>query len=273
MGYWSYAIPEFTWEFVIPGKNFSIDTRYYANQGFDLIFHEDYPYGNFTGHNLPIVFYDIDSTLSKEHRFDRAKQSNRADLTLVDHDDLKYFHNPYRLPYCVNDKIFNTENPIYDRKIDIAYHCSTSAHAGISERKRIRQLLDTLAKKHNWSYKSGVMDIQLYANSYKTAKIAINQTRTPSNRPHRIFDAMACGALVLTSPLPKIKEDGLENGLNYIEFSDDEQLETLIEQSLNNPEELSDVANRGYDLVMNKHTWAVRSKELRSILDAHFSFN
>lgn len=274
MGYFSYNVPEFTWEFILPGKRFNFDwQKFKGERQFDLIIHEDYPYGIIKNLNIPYVFLDIDSTLSDAHYRDRFKQSQMADLILVDHDDLNRFFNPQhasviQFPYCVNDKVFYRDDRI--RNIDIAYHCSSSAHAGINERKRIRNLLDELATKHNWVYRSGVLPLEQYAESFRTAKIVVNQSRTPNNRPHRIFDAMACGAMVMTSPLPFKKSDKIVDFDTHVEFGNDKALESHLEFFLNNKEQLDLMANDGYSSVIQNHTWSIRAKQLREIINKEF---
>lgn len=276
-GYWSYAVPEFTWEHIVPGKNFSIDCRDLDLKEFDLVFHEDYPYGDYYNQSIPIVFLSIDSTLSKQHFDDRHSQARKSDLVLVDHDDLSRYSDlkrpVYQFPYCVNDKIFFRyawENET-TRSTDIAYHCSTSNHAGNEERKRIRRLLGDLSVKHNWVYRSGVLSIEDYAESFRTAKIVVNQSRTPTNRPHRIFDAMACGAMVLTSPLPYIKDDKLDSFKDFADFEIDKELEDMLSHFLDgNNKGLEAISNFGYHTVMQNHTWSIRAKQLREIINKEF---
>lgn len=91
MGMWSYAVPEFTWEFFSPGKTFHLNRATFKKQGYDLIFHEDGgAWGKFTGGEIPYVYYAIDSTLTEEHHYKpRYEQAKQADLTLVDHEDRK----------------------------------------------------------------------------------------------------------------------------------------------------------------------------------------
>lgn len=280
MGYFSYAVDDlFTWEHITPGKNFTINWKDYKNQNFDLVFHEDYPYGNIIGLDVPYVFLSIDSTLSDEHYKARFEQARRADLVLVDHDNVNRFfnvnHKTIQFPYCVNDKIFFRYEIEDDRTNDIAYHCSSSAHAGIEQRKHIRQLLHDLSQKHHWSYRSGILEIHHYAESFRTSKIVVNQTRTPANRPHRIFDAMACGAMVLSSPLPNANQDGLFYGLDYETYFDDLDLElklsgNLIQKNLNDKYYYSVIANNGYNKVVQNHIWSIRAKQLREIINKEF---
>lgn len=273
MGYFSYAVPEFTWQHFTPGKNFTIKWKDYKEQGFDLVFHEDYPYGNVIGLDVPYVFLSIDSTLSDEHYKARLRQTSLANLVLVDHDRLERFKtnhcNTYQFPYCVNDKIFFRYETEDERTNDIAYHCSSSAHAGINERKRIRQLLHDLSVKHGWSYRSGVHEIHHYAESFRTSKIVVNQSRTPTNRPHRIFDAMSCGAMVLTSPLPKIESDGTTPLIDYLQFTNDKQLENAL-LAIFKSNVYESISEIGYQNIMQNHTWSIRAKQLREIINKEF---
>lgn len=274
MGYFSYAVPEFTWEHIIPGKNFTINWNDYKSQNFDLVFHEDYPYGDIRKLDIPYVFLAIDSTLSEQHYKDRFNQSQKSDLILVDHDNINRFFNTkhssvYQFPYCVNDKVFYRDDRI--RTVDIAYHCSSSAHAGIDERKRIKQLLKDLSVKHNWNLASGIRDLPDYAESFRTAKIVVNQSRTSNNRPHRIFDAMACGAMVLTSQIANIKADKIfENGC-FLGFYSDDDLEIALDRLLRLlPVTRERIAEQGYQTVMQNHTWSIRTKQLREIINKEF---
>lgn len=277
MGYFSYDVPEFEWTHLLPGKNFTINWNDFKHQRFDFVFHEDYPYGAIRNLDIPYVFLSIDSTLSDAHYRARFEQARTANLVLVDHDNVNRFfnvtHKVYQFPYCVNDKVFyRTDDHKYR---DIVYHCSATAHAGIDERKRIRRLLHDLSTKHNWSYKSGVLPLDQYATSMRHAKIVVNQSRTPNNRPHRIFDAMACGAMVLTSKLPRIDSDGLfnsEQDWKHIEYLDDFDLEDSLDRALNGKpvNMLNFVADNGYNLVMQNHTWSIRARQLREIINKEF---
>lgn len=275
MGYWSYDIPEFTWDHFTPGKNFTIDLDDLKADGYDLVFHEDYPYGNYIGDSIPVVFLSIDSTLSNEHFKVRYNQAVQSDLILVDHDNTKRFKhsndlNVIQFPYCVNDKIFFRYEMEDSRDNDIAYHCSSSAHAGIEQRKHIRQLLHDLSVKHNWNYRSGVLPLDQYAESFRTSKIVVNQSRTPLNRPHRIFDAMACGAMVLTSPLPRLEADKFQYEMPYEEFHDDIELEEKLCYMLENSDISRIIANKDYNIIIQNHTWSIRAKQLREIINKEF---
>lgn len=274
MGYFSYAVPEFTWEHFTPGKNFNIDLDDLKADGYDLVFHEDYPYGSYIGDSIPVIFLAIDSTLSHEHYEVRRKQSLSADLTLVDHDNPKRFKDAIQFPYCVNDKIFYKDER--QRNVDIVFHCSSSAHTGNEERKRIRQLLHEFTKKHGWVYKSGILDLPDYANSFRSAKIVINQSRTPLNRPHRIFDAMACGAMVLTNKIPYLESDIIRPYFEYEYFENDEMLEQTLNSLLWTPKFsggyfYESIANDGYNVIMQNHTWSIRAKQLREIINKEFN--
>lgn len=264
MGYWSYPVPEFTWE------HFSIgDQRGISRKHFDLIFHEDAGWGTYTQVGIPIVYMCYDSTLSLDHLRCRQAQANLASLILVDHDDLANFQGlgkpVYRFPYCVNDLIYG---PGDARPIDVSFHCGCGASRGQPggvERSETRAYLDWLCKVRGWSYHSGVLSPVDYGASMGRSRVVVNQPRTPNNRPHRCFDALACGAALLTMPIPKVDGDGLEKGVHYVQWRDhDELAERLAELLTGNA--WAKIAAAGRELVVHRHTWHVRATQLRELL-------
>jgi hypothetical protein len=257
MGMWSYAVDSFTWDFIAPGKGTTISTRDLKAKGFDLIFHEDGgAWAEYSGRAIPVVFYSIDSTLSEEYHFrPRFAQACQADLVLVDHDRLERFEpsgRPVRrLLYCVNDRLFYPR----EKTLDVDFQCG-----GTPERARLRVQLSELCKAHGWSYRSGVAPLEDYAAAMGAAKVVVVLPRTPRNRPHRVYDAMACGAAVLSAPLPDIQEERLFAGRDYTPLSED--LDTQLAAVLGWMPHLVSAGN-GF---IQQHTWSTRARELRTLL-------
>lgn len=267
MGYWSYAVPEFTWDHFYLGDPF-VESRSRFND-YDLIFIEDGGnYGEFTGDGPPVAYLVIDSTLSDAHYHARLAQAAKSDLILVDHDRLNRFNSSgkpvRRLAYCVNDQVFKP----FEKTQDISFHCSSGGskgHPGADERTQLRQYLHDLAQEHRWTYRSGVLGLLDYAESMGRSRVVVNWPRTPTNRPHRVFDAMASGACVVSGLLPNIAEDKRIASKHLVEFEEFSQLRKLLHELL----ELGwwePIARSGRELVMGNHTWSVRAKELRTML-------
>jgi len=270
MGWWSYPVPEFTWEhFSFSKKGFQVETSKFTSD-YDLIFHEDGGnWGDYIGGAVPVVYMAIDSTLTDAHYATRLCQATKSDLVLVDHDSLDRFRPAgvpvRRLAYCVNDRIFG---PL-EKAVDIVFHCGTGARKGMPggvERTKLRQYLDTVCKQAGYSYRSGAVGLPEYAQSMGQARVVVNWPRTSINRPHRIFDAMACEACVVTGPLPYIEEDHRYAGEHYVEFANNDELPEILSALLID-ERWAKIAHSGNELVNERHTWKTRASELRSILN------
>lgn len=267
MGYFSYPVPEFTWRHYSLADGRVEDRGLYGDH--DLIICEDVGgnAGHFSGRNgPPIVYLAIDTTLSEQHFEARIRHARRADLVLVDHDRLERFAKcraVRRLNYCVNDHVFRQ----LPKGIDITFHCGSGARLGMPggrERNAIRGLLGQLSRQHGWSYRSGAVSLREYAENMGRSRVVVNWPRTPTNRPHRVFDAMACGACLLTGRIPSVGGDGLLAGEHYAEFQEPGELEAALSGLL--PDGWQEIARRGRELVMSRHTWAARARELREII-------
>lgn len=264
MGLFSYDVPEFTWRHISPGDG-EFDVRK-LGEYFDLIFHEDG--GNwcdYVGCKMPIVYYSIDSTLSDRHLYDRIQQGKKANLVLVDHDRPARFsgcRNVLQFPHCVNDKMFRDYGE--ERTVDIAFHCGRN-----DIRAEIRQRLDVVAKSGNYVYRSNVMGAPEYARAMARAKIVVNWPRVPINRPHRVFDAMATGACLLTGTLPYIEQDKIENGKHYVGRDSPQELYQAIDGLLSSGD-WERYALAGKELAIKEHAWSVRARQLRELINSEF---
>lgn len=270
VGYWSYPVPEFTWAHFCIGDNV-VPRNKFSN--FDLIFMEDVgAKGRLEGEGPPVVFLSIDGTLSPEHQKARQHQAQHADLVLVDHERLENYY-PYnnkvrRLVYCVNDGVFG---PL-EKSLDVCFHCSAGERKGMpggKERNEIRRMLGDHCRAKGYSYVSGGVGLVEYASHMGRARVVINWPRTPANRPHRVFDAMACASAVLTGPLPSVDGDYRQSGVHYWEFNDHGGMLTMLDELLVG--DWVQVSSLGYSLVESHHTWAIRAKELRRILEKELS--
>lgn len=271
MGYFSYSVDGFEWEHFTPGKRFNLNRNSFRT--FDLIIHEDAPLeSNWQGSSVPLIFLDIDSTLSIEHFNQRFNQASQADLVLVDHDNLLHFkkiNKPVRrFNYCVNDKVFYPSDK--PKSLDLVFHCSNN-HTGGETRSNVRKLLDKYAKANFLQYRSGAIDLEQYAANFRNSLIVVNQSRTPHNRPHRIFDALASRSCLLTSQFAYVAHDGLQENENYVNFADNEQLIQKLDYLFNNRSEIERLANNGYNLITQQHTWNIRAKQLRELIQCELS--
>jgi GT2 family glycosyltransferase/spore maturation protein CgeB len=83
---------------------------------------------------------------------------------------------------------------------------------------------------------------------------------------NRVYDALACGALVLSDEVPGLSE---RFGEAVACFSSPRELHELIDQLLADPQERRRRAELGRELVLEGHTFAHRVEEFMAMLDEH----
>lgn len=272
LGWWSYPVPEFEWVHlsVKRGSIFHVDAQ--AELGnFDLIVHEDWggPV-TYMRKRVLVVFTSYDSTLTDKHYMSRLSQSLQADMVLVDHDQLHRFAHEsrpvYRGAHAVNDHLFK---PVGAKLCDVSFHCSGGDWPGAKERARLRVALNDICRGRGYSLRTGVLEVKAYARSMAESRVVVNLPRTPTNRPHRVFDTMACGTALLTGSLPAVSGDRVEVGTHYLIYNNLEELDASLNYLLDG-RAWETMAEVGYARVMNDHAWTVRAAQFRQLLFEEF---
>ncbi len=259
-GYFSYEVPEFKWELDSLGNAFRAPLSVWRE--YDVLIQEDGGnWGTYVG-KMPKVFIAFDSTLSDRHYEWRLRHSKQFDMVLIDHDRLERFPGSKRFSYCVNDRVFFDRG--LDRDIDVSFHCASSG-PGDGTRTKVRKLLGKWSETSGITYTSGVRGLDEYAENMARSKIIVNWPRVSINRPFRVFDAMASGACLITGTLPEVSGEEKVSGRDFIEVADHRDLPKVCEELLESGR-WKEIAANGYKLVREKHTWAVRAKELRELL-------
>lgn len=260
MGYWSYPVPEFTW------THFDGFDAAKLNE-FDVVIQEDAGPKRYSGLRKPLVYVAIDSTLSEDHLNARLQRAANADLILVDHGPLEDFYQldkpVMRWNYCVNDNLMKDYGE--GRDIDVSFHCGGR---NSEERQQLRLILSHYCEEVGLTYASGVLHPTDYARSMARSKIVVNWPRHPNNRPHRVFDAMACGACLVTGRLPQVKDDLLLLGLDELQQVDKLEDVTLAIKYMFDTGKWEELARKGQRFIARYHTWAIRARQLRAILES-----
>lgn len=261
MGYWSYPVPELDWQHFVFGGKSAYATE--MNNGYDVIFQEDAGPRFYKDIQKPLVYLAIDSTLSDDHLQSRLERAKNADLILVEQDNLKnYIHLSVpvkRLNYCTNDRLFRDTYGL-GKPIDVSFYCGSNEERGV-----IRNMLRTFCKKRNIILGTGTLHPIKYAEAMACSKIVINWPRVPTNRPHRVFDAMACGACLVSGKLPFMPDDRTVEGRDYIQADNHKDIPDAIDMLLSSGR-WEEIAANGKKLVTKYHTWAIRAKELHQML-------
>ncbi|MFL5646992.1 MAG: glycosyltransferase [Chloroflexota bacterium] len=103
---------------------------------------------------------------------------------------------------------------------------------------------------------------------YSSAKIVLNDhwddMRTEGFISNRIYDAVACGAFVISDHVDGIEE---EFGSAVVTYRDADELHDLIERYLADPIERRRLAERGRQVVVERHTFDERARVLEEVAD------
>lgn len=117
-----------------------------------------------------------------------------------------------------------------------------------------------------------------YAAIINQSRIFTTDCSTYNFAVQKMFETMACNTLLMCNKPRSAKELGFKNKVNYVDWEhepkqssdvNDKKVMELINYYLENPDETSKIARRGYDLVHSKHTHEVRMKELFTTLEKY----
>jgi hypothetical protein len=104
--------------------------------------------------------------------------------------------------------------------------------------------------------------------AYSSAGIVLNDhwddMRAHGYASNRLYDAVACGALVISDRLPGLEE---RFGGAVVTYEGREELAALVEHFLAHPEEAAARGAAGREVVLDRHTFAHRVDELLRRLD------
>ncbi len=266
-GWWSYAVPEFTVTHYPVSKGFCL-SRDDLSEQHDLIVYEDGKlFGTITGTaSIPICYHIVDSTLSEDHYLHRLSESRQADCLLIDQDQFGRFAHlgkpMIRFNYCVNDLLMRDWGE--PKTVDVACHFSAKVS---TRRKKLMEWLPGFCKGYDYTLALGSRAGMEYSLGFNRAKVVVDLSRNPENRPHRTFDVMASRACLVTSPIIEVEGEDWREGIHYLEWRNYDELGTLIQRLLDSGAWQA-VADAGYALVMERHTWRVRAAQLRQRLEA-----
>lgn len=129
---------------------------------------------------------------------------------------------------------------------------------------RRRLILDNLKKNFN------IYECQAYGENmtkvFNRSKIVINiHAENYLDTETRIFEALGCGAFVITEKLSS--ESPFINNAHLVEVDNIEDLKDRIQYYLSNESERKIIAQNGYEEVMKKHRYINRASEIKNIIE------
>ncbi len=238
---------------------------------FDLylrIDHGDYKY-DIPAHLHPAVFYVIDTHLKKPYRRIREQVAHYDIVFCAQKEGALRLGQETKvdtqwLPLACDPEIH--KKVTVDKKYDIGF-------VGSPARKFPRgRLLDALGKKYPRSYLRGAHFTKM-SEVYSACRIGFNYSiRNDINM--RIFEIMSCGCLLLTN---QIRDNGFkelfENEKHLHTYRNQRELLELAEYYLKNEDARRKMAQEGFSLVTQKHTYRQRVRAMFNYAAFKFGSN
>jgi len=148
--------------------------------------------------------------------------------------------------YC--DAKFFTDLGL-NRDLDIA--CVSQLYGRRNPRM---QALATLSERHRVNEQRYYLQKEI-PEIYSRAKIVLNIPVSHELNP-RFFEAILCGALLLTERIGNGQEDLLTENVHYVAFGSEEEMYEKVEFYLRNDEERKRIARAGHQEVVAHHNLA-----------------
>lgn len=157
-------------------------------------------------------------------------------------------------PYAVDIEIFHPHGK--ERDLDVAF--VGQLHPGTNRANLIRRL----SERHKMNEPKFYSQKEI-PDVYSRAKIVLNLPLA-DDLNFRTFEAMSCGAMLLTRRVNNGQEVLFEEGKHYVAFADEQELFEKVEYYLSHPEERDSIAGAGLAEVRLHHRLELRLEELLS---------
>lgn len=211
--------------------------------------------------NIPVIFYSVDT---HHHHVWHSQLSKCFDHVLVAQKDYVSRINcsgqvEWFPLWASTFADANTERPI-DRSIDV---CFRGNMVDKLHPKRL-QFFNELSKYVAIDARSGK-----YLEDYSRAKIVVNEA-VNADLNFRVFEALSCGALLITPAVKNGMEELFEAGKHLVTYSDGDAQDCAakVKYYLEHDEERAQIAAAGRQHVMEHHSPMARAQRLAKLLDS-----
>jgi len=168
------------------------------------------------------------------------------------------------LPHAVERELY--DRPEQNREYELAWVGTT---AGPIYRRR-RKWLPKLAAGFGMNdWKRGYTLAEV-ADIYQRSRIVVNLSRDdfPQDANMRVYEAMASGALLITSAPTELTGLGFKEGTHFVAYRDERELIPTIRHYLDREDKRSKIAAAGREKTLREDTYDCRAAQLLQVLSA-----
>jgi glycosyltransferase involved in cell wall biosynthesis len=155
--------------------------------------------------------------------------------------------------------------PELDRQFEVGWVGQTSG-AFYNARSKWLPALRQGFQTNEWSRR---YTIQETANVYRRSRIVVNIGRDdfPQDANLRVFEAMACGALLITQTPTELTDLSFQEGVHFVGYREPSEIKELVRRYLNNDTAAKSIAAAGRELTLSQHTYEQRVETLLARID------
>jgi len=169
-------------------------------------------------------------------------------------------------PFAAASWIFNSSKPLAGRGHDISFAGTVRSHLYATRLETLRATEARFKARFKLSLRSNVY-LEDLATLYGDSKIVVNCSADLFGHGLnlRVFEAMACGALLVTDKVLDF-EKLFRDGEHCVVYDDIPDLLDKLEHYLTHLDEAQAIASRGHEVVLEKHTYADRAREVLGLI-------
>ena len=233
-----------------------------------LILHPEYipimPRG-LTKVNIPTACFQIDTYAYTRKRI---AWSMLFDLVFVFHPgydtEFRAAGHPgaHFIPHAIEPSLFLSEEP--GRVFDIGW-VGQSRGPLYRTRERLLPELSRSFRMNDWRRRH---EPQEMARIYRQSRIVVNIARDdfPQDANMRAFEAMAAGALLLTSLPTELSQIGFEDGVHFVGFHREAEIAPLVRKYLLEESARQRIAELARDKVLREHSYDRRVETILELV-------
>lgn len=164
----------------------------------------------------------------------------------------------YWLPLAFPAELFPEKK--LNRDIDISYVGSNNVNINPHRHKLLSML-----KENFQSTRFGLASPKEMGEIYSISKAVFNKS-VNNDINMRFFEAMGCGAVLITDPIiDNGLEDLFEENKHYISYKNDDELVQKTKELLSSPDLLNQISQNAQALIFEKHTYLNRAHTILEI--------
>jgi len=206
---------------------------------------------------IPTMCFQVDTYAFTKRRLRWASLFDRVAVFHPGYDEefgRRGHQGAFLLPHAVRRELFDREE--LQRTFDIGWVGQTE---GPIYRRRAA-LLPRLAQTfvmNQWERRYSPEEL---AETYRRSRIVVNISRDdhPQDANLRVFEAMAAGALLVTSLPTELSELGFVEGVHFVGYQVEQALVPLIQRYLQDEPARLLIAQAGREKILREHTYDCR---------------